>query len=579
MVVASSKAEGLEAFERERPSCVILDIFLPDGSGVDLIKPMRAASLTMPIIMVSGQSEVDEVVRAMKEGASDYVKKPFQGEELLLKMQMVLDASHAKVELDELRIKARPEEEYNLLFGMSDRMSKVQAVLDQVAGTDITVLITGESGTGKELVAKAIHKASDRVNDPFVKVNCAALPRELLESELFGFEKGAFTGAHRRKYGRFEMAQNGTIFLDEISEMHLDLQSKLLHVLQEKQFFRIGGEREVKANCRILCATNKNLERMVEEGKFRRDLFYRVNVVNIVVPPLRERKEDIPLLVDYFLNRYSQMYNRESMKSLPELMETVPQLQLARERAGAREQREAVHHPRERVPVDRGIPAETETGQYSAVPNDSRGSVPLRRGLAQGGRRSPRGQSTAAGGERGENPREASRCRKATLKEVGEDRAAKRPKRYSSRRSSADPVEPEEGGADPGHQLQGPALQDQGLRTEDGVIDGGFRMVCHGTRARKRYLVSDAAIQVGRSGGGMVKAIWAVACSVFVVLYVATPLCGSAFAQSAGSEGARYRTIPSAPEGPPRRRRTGLRPDTVSGRRISSGYRSGTTRN
>src|SRR3989304_2858158 len=297
VVIATSKEEGWGAFERHRPSCVVLDIYLPDGSGVDLIKPMRAASKSIPIVMVSGQGDVDEVVRAMKEGASDYVKKPFQGEELLLKMQMVLDAAQAKLELDELRTKVRPEEEYNLLFGMSDRMSKVQAVLDQVAGTDITVLITGESGTGKELVAKAVHKASDRANDPFVKVNCAALPRELLESELFGFEKGAFTGAHRRKCGRFEMAQNGTIFLDEITEMHLDLQSKLLHVLQEKVFFRIGGEREVKANCRILCATNKNLEQMVEEGKFRRDLFYRVNVVNILVPPLRDRKDDIPLLV------------------------------------------------------------------------------------------------------------------------------------------------------------------------------------------------------------------------------------------------------------------------------------------
>ena len=321
VVVAPSKAEGLEAFGRERPSCVILDIFLPDGSGVDLIKPMRAASPTMPIIMVSGQSEVDEVVRAMKEGASDYVKKPFQGEELLLKMQMVLDASHTKVELDALRVKTRPEEEYNLLFGMSDRMSKVQAVLDQVAGTDITVLVTGESGTGKELVAKAIHKASTRVGDPFIKVNCAALPRELLESELFGFEKGAFTGAHRRKYGRFEMAQNGTIFLDEISEMHMDLQSKLLHVLQEKQFYRVGGEREVKVNCRILTATNKKMEEMVEEGRFRRDLFYRINVVNIVVPPLRERKEDIPLLTEYFFKRYEEMYNRNSVKISPRLME------------------------------------------------------------------------------------------------------------------------------------------------------------------------------------------------------------------------------------------------------------------
>ena len=321
VVSAFSKAEGLEAFEKSRPACVILDIFLPDGSGVDLIKPMRASGSNLPIVMVSGQGDVDEVVRAMKDGASDYLKKPFHGEELFLKIQMVMDTSQAKCELEELRTKVRPEEEYNLLFGMSDRMSKVQAVLDQVAGTDITVLITGESGTGKELVAKALHKASDRATAPFVKVNCAALPRELLESELFGFEKGAFTGAHRRKYGRFEMAQNGTILLDEICEMHMDLQSKLLHVLQEKQFFRIGGERDVKANCRILCATNRNLEKMVEEGRFRRDLFYRINVVNILVPPLRERKDDIPLLVDYFVGRYSQMYNREVAKASPKLME------------------------------------------------------------------------------------------------------------------------------------------------------------------------------------------------------------------------------------------------------------------
>jgi two-component system, NtrC family, response regulator AtoC len=420
VVVATSKAEGLGAFERERPSCVILDIFLPDGSGVDLIKPMRAASLTIPIIMVSGQSDVDEVVRAMKEGASDYVKKPFQGEELLLKMQMVLDASHAKVELDELRIKARPEEEYNLLFGMSDRMSKVQAVLDQVANTDITVLITGESGTGKELVAKAVHKASDRANDPFIKVNCAALPRELLESELFGFEKGAFTGAHRRKYGRFEMAQSGTIFLDEISEMHLDLQSKLLHVLQEKQFFRIGGEREVKANCRILCATNKNLERMVEEGGFRRDLFYRVNVVNIVVPPLRERKEDIPLIADYFLDRYTRMYNREAMKLPAKLVE------LFLDYSWPGNVRELENNVKRFIILGNQaqliaeFQRKQETGQYSAVPNDSQGVDPGGGGPRPGSARRipPKEQATIPGGNGGE-PAGGQVAEKATLKEVG----------------------------------------------------------------------------------------------------------------------------------------------------------------
>jgi two-component system response regulator AtoC len=321
VILAFNKAEGLAMFEQHHPSCVILDIFLPDGSGIDLIKPVRDAAPKVPIIMVSGQSEVDDVVRAMKDGANDYIKKPFRGEELLLKIQMVLEAFQTRWELDALKTQSRAEEEYKLLFSLSDRMNKVQAILDQVANTDITVLITGESGTGKELVAKALHKSSERVGEPFIKVNCAALPRELLESELFGFEKGAFTGAHRRKYGRFEMAQNGTIFLDEISEMHQDLQSKLLHVLQEKQFYRIGGEREIKVNCRILTATNKSLEELVDDGRFRRDLFYRINVVNIVVPPLRERKEDIPLLADYFLKRYEEMYNRDSLKISPRLME------------------------------------------------------------------------------------------------------------------------------------------------------------------------------------------------------------------------------------------------------------------
>ncbi|OGP76104.1 MAG: hypothetical protein A2Z40_02070 [Deltaproteobacteria bacterium RBG_19FT_COMBO_60_16] len=321
VTTAFNKATAMEYLDNHHFSCVILDIFLPDGNGVDLVKPFRAKGMNIPIIMVSGQGDVEEVVRAMKDGANDYIKKPFRREELLLKIQMVLENTQAKWELEELKTKIQVEDEYKLLFSMSDKMSKVQAILDQVANTDITVLITGESGTGKDLVAKALHKASDRAGEPFIKVNCAALPRELLESELFGFERGAFTGAHRRKYGRFEIAQNGTIFLDEISEMHMDLQSKLLNVLQEKQFFRIGGEKEVKVNCRILAATNKNLERMVEENRFRRDLYYRINVVNIFLPPLRERKEDIPLLVDYFLKRYSEMYNRERVKISPRLME------------------------------------------------------------------------------------------------------------------------------------------------------------------------------------------------------------------------------------------------------------------
>jgi two-component system response regulator AtoC len=418
VVSAFSKAEGLEAFEKSRPSCVILDIFLPDGSGVDLIKPIRASASNLPIVMVSGQGDVDEVVRAMKDGASDYLKKPFHGEELFLKIQMVMDTSHAKWELEELRTKVRPEEEYNLLFGMSERMGKVQAILDQVAGTDITILITGESGTGKELVAKALHKASERANEPFIKVNCAALPRELLESELFGFEKGAFTGAHRRKYGRFEMAQNGTILLDEISEMHMDLQSKLLHVLQEKQFFRIGGERDVKVNCRILCATNKNLERMVEEGRFRRDLFYRINVVNILVPPLRERKEDIPVLIDYFLQRYSQMYNREPAKASPKLME------LFLNYSWPGNVRELENNVKRFIILGNEaqliseFSRKRETGQYSAIPDDGGGVGAVAPPPKQSGSgRAPAPSPPAQNGGNGNDP-EIDLSDKSTLKEV-----------------------------------------------------------------------------------------------------------------------------------------------------------------
>src|SRR5512134_1633858 len=369
-MTAFNKADALDLLNKHHFSCVIFDIFLPDGSGVDLIKPLRSNGNATPIIMVSGQEDVDEVVRAMKDGANDYLKKPFRGEELLLKIQMVLETSQAKWELEELKTKFRNEDEYKLLFSLSDRMSKVQAILDQVANTDITVLITGESGTGKELVAKAIHKASDRANEPFVKVNCAALPRELLESELFGFEKGSFTGAHRRKSGRFEMAQNGTIFLDEISEMHADLQSKLLHVLQEKEFFRVGGEKEVKANCRILVATNRDLGAMVEDGRFRRDLFYRINVVNILVPPLRERKDDIPLLVEYFLTRYTEMYNRERAKVSPRLGE------MFLEYAWPGNVRELENNVKRFVILgnESQLVAEftrkRDNGQYSAIPDD-----------------------------------------------------------------------------------------------------------------------------------------------------------------------------------------------------------------
>jgi len=321
VIVASTKNEAVEVFDQYDPSLVVLDVYLPDGNGIDLIPRFRNGNRFLPIILVSGQSEIEEVVRAMQLGATDYVKKPFDYEELLIKIKMALDGTREKKELDELRSLKDPDDEYNLLFGLFDSMNKVRAMVDQVAETDITVLVTGESGTGKDLVAKAVHKKSNKKDNPFVKVNCAALPYELLESELFGYEKGAFTGAYRRKLGKFELASSGSIFLDEISEMPVKLQSKLLQVVQDRSFSRVGGERDVEVNTRIIAATNKDLEGAVKVGAFREDLYYRINVVNIHVPPLRERKDDMPIFVERFIDKYSFMYNKKDIRISDTLMD------------------------------------------------------------------------------------------------------------------------------------------------------------------------------------------------------------------------------------------------------------------
>jgi two-component system response regulator AtoC len=323
--LSGSLPEAEKAVLREDPKCIILSLDMERGEGGRTpVQAVRSHSPHLPIIALSGGDSVQDVVDAMRDGATDCMRRPVRPEELLLKVRMVLDGVESSWG-EKAEEESDPTEEYDLLFNLGTRMENVKAIVDQVADTDITVLITGESGTGKELVARSLHKSSGRSEEPFIRVNCAALPRDLLESELFGFEKGAFTGAHRRKYGRFEMARNGTIFLDEISELHPDLQSKLLHVLQEKVFFRVGGEHEVQAHCRILAATNKNLERMVEEGKFRRDLFYRVNVVNITIPSLRERKEDIPAMAEQFLRKYRRLYQRGPERISGKLMELFQQ--------------------------------------------------------------------------------------------------------------------------------------------------------------------------------------------------------------------------------------------------------------
>lgn len=314
VIVSTNKKEAIAAFDKHRPSFVLLDVYLPDGSGIDLVSRFRNGNAYLPILMVSGQSEIEEVVRAMRLGATDYLKKPFDYEELFIKIDLALKGIKEKKELNELRSLRSGDDEYTLLFDIFDSMKKVKAMVDQVAETDITVLITGESGTGKDLIARAIHKGSYIRENPFVKVNCAALPYELLESELFGYEKGAFTGAYRRKLGKFELASKGTIFLDEISEMPVKLQSKLLQVVQDRSFSRVGGERDIEVNTRIVAATNRDLEEAVRKGSFREDLYYRINVVNIHLPALRERKEDISVLTERFLSKFANMYNKDDIR-------------------------------------------------------------------------------------------------------------------------------------------------------------------------------------------------------------------------------------------------------------------------
>ena len=261
--------------------------------------------------MLSAQSSPEIIFRASKLGADDYIAKPFEPKELDLRISKVLDKQRLVTEVTQLRDQVRRQQDFSALFGTTPKMEEVKKTIEQVADTTATVLIRGESGTGKEVVARMIYAQSSRRDKPFVKVNCAAIPHELLESELFGYEPGAFTGANRQKLGKFDQANNGTIFLDEISEMHPALQAKLLHVLQDGEFSRLGGKRDIAVDVRVLAATNKPLERAVEEGMFREDLFYRLNVVTIHIPPLRERREEIPVFLDFFLRKYSEYYGKE----------------------------------------------------------------------------------------------------------------------------------------------------------------------------------------------------------------------------------------------------------------------------
>ena len=308
---AANGEDALNGLHESKPDIVTLDVVLPGMDGLEILRRLKQRLPEVPVVMLSGHGQARTIVDAMRLGASDFLRKPFEVEELEIAFQKALENHKLKEEVAELRGRVRSEAEMLLLWGDNPKMKEVREMIEQVADTDITVLVRGESGTGKEVVARALYQLSGRRSRQFVKVNCAALPSELLESELFGFEKGAFTGAQKRKLGKFEFANQGTIFLDEISEMHPSLQAKLLQVLQDGEFSRLGGEADVRVDTRIIAATNRNLEEAVREQTFREDLYYRLNVVTVNLPPLRDRLDAVPLLVEHFLEKYNEQYRKE----------------------------------------------------------------------------------------------------------------------------------------------------------------------------------------------------------------------------------------------------------------------------
>lgn len=315
---------GVEALARLEnglcPDAVILDIMMPGMDGIETLTHLKEKDSELPVIMLSGVGQTSTVVKAMKAGAYDYIDKSFEVDELQMAVDKALERRNLVQEIQDLKTRLREQEEVDPIVGVSQAIHGMKELLDNIADTDVTVLIDGESGVGKELVARRLHRHSARRENRWVKVNCAALPSDLLESELFGYEKGAFTGALKRKMGKFEYADQGSIFLDEIGEMSLSLQAKLLQVMQDQEFCRLGGNENVRVDVRIVCATNRDLKEAVEEKQFREDLYYRLNVVNVRVPPLRERREDIPLLTRYFLHKYSEKYERTRTEVSDQLM-------------------------------------------------------------------------------------------------------------------------------------------------------------------------------------------------------------------------------------------------------------------
>ncbi|MDQ7032982.1 MAG: sigma-54 dependent transcriptional regulator [Desulfonauticus sp.] len=312
---------ALNFLEESDVDVVVTDMKMPKINGQEILEKVKKTSPYLPVIIMTAFGSIDGAVEAMRCGAFDYLTKPFSNEELLLSIKRALNFS--RMEQENRLLKASLVQQYakNTIIGQSKKMQEILQLLERVAPSKSTVLILGESGTGKELIAKALHYSSPRASAPFVAVNCMALNPNLLESELFGHEKGSFTGAVSTKKGKFEQAHGGTLFLDEIGELSLDIQIKLLRVLQEKKVERVGGNKPIPVDIRLVCATNKNLKEEMQKGNFREDLYYRLNVVEITLPPLRERKEDIPLLVAYFANKICKANNLPLKKFSPQALE------------------------------------------------------------------------------------------------------------------------------------------------------------------------------------------------------------------------------------------------------------------
>ena len=310
--LAANGAEGLALIEKGDIDLVITDLRMPGISGEEVLAKVRGESPGIPVIVLTGHGSIDTAVDAMRNGAYDFLTKPLSLDRLSLIVKRALAGRELEIRHSSLQQELNAQASFESIIGKSAEMQRIFQMVRKAADSKASVLITGESGTGKELIANALHNLSPRKSNPFIKVHCAALSETLLESELFGHEKGAFTGAAARKRGRFELANTGTIFLDEIGEINQNVQIKILRVLQDKRFERVGGEETLEVDVRVIAATNRNLEEEIAQGRFREDLFYRLNVVHIQVPPLRDRKDDIPLMLNAFLDEF----NRENNKSI-----------------------------------------------------------------------------------------------------------------------------------------------------------------------------------------------------------------------------------------------------------------------